>query len=165
MAISKIRKGTLNDVDEILRIFSSAKEYMKKTGNLTQWSGSYPDREIIEEDITNGTNYVGEDETGKIVMTFTFITGEDPTYLEIDGGWLNEKPYGTIHRIASDGSSRGVVKAACAHCYNIIDTIRIDTHEDNNPMQKALKELGFVYCGVIICRNGTPRMAFQSPES
>ena len=99
-------------------------------------------------------------------MTFAFITGEDPTYKIIrEGEWLNDEFYGTIHRIASNGKQRGILKTACDFCFQLVDNIRIDTHKDNLPMLKALKETGFTQCGVINCRDGSPRIAFQKTKN
>ena len=164
--LTEIRKSKPEDIDRMLTIFSLAKQYMRETGNPTQWSGPYPTAEDIMGDIEDGVSYVGLNERGEVVMTFVFILGEDPTYKIItEGEWLNEEPYGTIHRIASDGSERGVVGKACDFGFNFTDNIRIDTHEDNAPMQKALKDLNVVKCGNIICRNGTPRVAFQKVKT
>ncbi len=95
-------------------------------------------------------------------MVFTFIIGEDPTYKEIENGaWLNDKPYGTIHRIASSGRQGGMLKASVRYCAQMIDNIRIDTHADNGPMQNALHRLNFTFCGIIYVADGSPRLAFQ----
>lgn len=135
---------------------------MRANGNASQWGEYYPDLIDISRDIELGNSYVGEDEDGEIVMTFAFIVGEDPTYLRIyEGKWLNDLPYGTIHRIASNGHKRGVLKAACDFCFQMADNIRIDTHKANKPMLTALGILGFERCGIIRCRDGSPREAFQ----
>ena len=39
--------------------------------------------------------------------------------------------------------------------------VRIDTHEDNKPMQGALKKFGFRECGVIHLERGAERIAFD----
>ena len=39
--------------------------------------------------------------------------------------------------------------------------MRIDTHEDNKPMQGALKKFGFRECGVIHLERGAERIAFD----
>ena len=95
-------------------------------------------------------------------MVFSFILGEDPTYKVIENGqWLNDKPYGTIHRIASNGIRRRMLKACVDYCKEIIDNIRIDTHADNSPMQNALHRLKFSLCGIIYTSDGSHRLAFQ----
>lgn len=158
----KIRKSTLEDVPDILKIFECARKFMRLNNNLSQWSDSYPSEIDVLKDISNGQGYVGVNKEGKIVMTFAFIKGEDPTYKTIyEGKWLNNDEYGTIHRIASNGKCRGVLKSACEYCFTETCNIRIDTHQDNSPMIKALDNLGFIKCGIIMCRDGSPRIAFQ----
>ena len=157
-----IRKSRKEDIPDILRIFDSAREYMRLNNNHSQWNASYPDKSVILNDISKGVSYVGIDSEGEIVMTFAFIKGKDQTYQIIyEGNWLNEDEYGTIHRIASDGKIRGVLEAACKFCFQKVQNIRIDTHEDNLPMLRAIDNLGFVRCGIISCRDGSPRIAFQ----
>lgn len=158
----EIRKTTTKDIKNIIRIFDSARNYMRLNNNFTQWADNYPGERDIVNDILNGNSYVGCNKDGKIVMTFAFIKGEDPTYKNIyDGNWLNDNPYGTIHRIASNGNIPGILRMACDFCFKEVENIRIDTHEDNFPMLRALDNLGFIRCGTIICRDGSPRIAFQ----
>lgn len=161
-----IRHGRPADIPRLEEIIASAKRYMAASGNLTQWAGSYPDASDLMADMKKGNNYVGIDTNGNIVMTFCLIFGDDPTYNVIeDGEWLNNEPYGTIHRIASDGSSRGVLEAAVDFAFLRTDNVRIDTHADNTPMLSALERLEFVKCGLIYCRDGSPRIAFQKTKS
>ncbi|MDE6379063.1 MAG: GNAT family N-acetyltransferase [Muribaculaceae bacterium] len=113
-------------------------------------------------DIARGNHYLAEDEEGSILMVFAFIMGDDPTYKLIERGkWLNDKPYGTIHRIASSGRAGGMLKVCVGYCKEMIDNIRIDTHADNGPMLNALHRLGFSFCGIIYTSDGSPRLAFQ----
>lgn len=157
-----IRRSAADDIDRIMEIYESAKRYMRSKGNFDQWSGGYPHRETILTDIAHWSHYIAEDEEGEILMVFTFILGEDPTYKVIENGqWLNDKPYGTIHRIASSGRRSGMMKACVDYCKEMIDNIRIDTHADNSPMQNALHRLEFSFCGLIYTRDGSPRLAFQ----
>ena len=46
-------------------------------------------------------------------------------------------------------------------CLDLCGCIRIDTHESNVLMRRTLEKSGFSYCGVIICDEGTPRLAYQ----
>lgn len=161
-----IRKSRAEDIDQIIKVFQSARRYMRANNNMSQWNENYPGKVDILNDINNGNSYVGIGKDGELVMTFSFIIGEDPTYKIIkEGEWLNNEIYGTIHRIASNGKIRGVLKAACDFCFNEIGNIRIDTHKDNLPMLKALKDLDFQRCGIINCRDGSPRIAFQKQNN
>lgn len=99
----------------------------------------------------------------KIVGTFAFIQGDDPTYAHIyDGAWIDDKqPYGVIHRLASTEDSKGVASACLQWCYRQIPNLRADTHRDNHILQYILKKYGFQYCGIIYLLNGDERLAFQ----
>lgn len=157
-----IRRSTAKDIDSVMEVYESAKRYMRSQGNLSQWTGTYPDRKTIMTDIAHWSHYLAEDSEGNILMAFSFILGPDPTYKVIENGrWLNDKPYGTIHRIASSGMRAGMLKACVDYCKEIIDNIRIDTHADNGPMQNALHRLKFHHCGIIYTTDGSPRLAFQ----
>ena len=133
---------------------------MRANGNPTQWGTDRPSLDLVREDIARGNSYVCEHD-GEVVATFAFIIGIDPTYNDIDGAWLREAPYGTIHRMASNGKVKGVAKAVFDWCKQHSVDLRIDTHKDNKPMLHVIDKAGFVHCGVIIVDNGTPREAFQ----
>ena len=155
-----IRNTTLSDLDRVMEIYALAKAFMRKTGNLTQWEDGYPPRALIEKEIAAGQSFVIETESG-VHAVFSFLLGEDPTYRRIDGAWLSDKPYGTIHRIASDGTLAGVFSAAVAFCQKTIPHLRVDTHEDNKIMQHVTQKNGFIRCGIIQIANGDPRVAFE----
>ena len=141
-------------------IFEYARKYMKNNGNPTQWKDDRPDIGLVINDIDNGNSYVIEDE-GKVVGTFACIRGIEPTYLEIDGKWLNDDEYVTIHRIASDGTRRGIFDEAIRFAEQSGVDIRIDTHKDNRKMRELIERSGFEYCGIIIVDDGSERLAYQ----
>lgn len=157
----KIRPATPADVEAILAVYEASRRYMRATGNLTQWNDGYPARADVEADLAAGNCYVGE-LAGEVVMAFAFIVGDDPTYRIIEeGAWLNDRPYGTIHRLGSNGRRSGMLAACVDYCFGRIDNLRLDTHRDNRPMLTAVERLGFTRCGIIYCRDGSPRIAFQ----
>ncbi|MDE5567429.1 MAG: GNAT family N-acetyltransferase [Muribaculaceae bacterium] len=158
----KIRHASEADIEHIMPVYDSARAFMRRNGNITQWGNGYPSREQILTDIRAGVCYVGVDSDGRIAMVFAFIHGNDPTYTHIeDGSWLNDRPYATIHRIASSGLYGGMLRHCTDFCFSQIDNLRIDTHADNRPMQDALARLGFTRCGIIYIADGTPRTAYQ----
>lgn len=158
----KIRKGTVSDIDDIMSCYETARQLMRASGNHNQWINGYPSRELVAEDVATGISYVGVDEYGEIVMAFTLIIGEDPTYSVIeDGQWINNLPYGTIHRLGSNGKHHGILRICVDFCMEIIDNLRLDTHADNTIMQHAAEKLGFNRCGIIYCIDGSPRIAYQ----
>lgn len=42
-----LRKANISDIDEIMNIYTIAKETMRNNGNPTQWSDKYPSRELL----------------------------------------------------------------------------------------------------------------------
>lgn len=157
----RIRPAEPKDLESILSIYDTAKKFMRAHHNMTQWAGAYPSPALLLDDMAKGQLFLcefGEKPCG----VFAFILGDDPTYALIeDGAWPNDAPYGTIHRIASDGTQKGVLKEACDFAFNHCTHLRADTHHDNYVMQNAMVRLGFKYCGIIYVQDGTPRKAYQ----
>lgn len=161
-----IRKAEESDLRRIMEIFDIAKEFMHSTGNTGQWNGAYPGEKLILSEIGQGHCFVVTEIEGRIVGTFCFIIGEDPTYRVIeDGKWLDDEPYGTIHRIASDRTEHGIGHLCISFCSSLIGALRADTHRDNAPMLSLLEKEGFIRCGIIHLADGAPRIAFQRPSA
>lgn len=156
----QIRPALETDIDRIMELYLSAQDFMIRSGNPDQWGHSYPNREIVEKDIRNEQGYVLYDDAD-IHGVFVILSGEEPTYDVIEGSWLNDDPYITIHRVAGDGTCHGIFKNIMHYCRQLSDNIRIDTHEKNLPMQRAIEREGFIRCGTIYVRDGSPRIAYQ----
>ena len=82
-----IRNATKNDLDKLLEIYACARAFMLSTGNMTQWSGGYPDKETVISDIDAEQLYVVCGDNGTVCGCFVLMSGPDPTYLYIDGKW------------------------------------------------------------------------------
>ncbi|WP_099469505.1 GNAT family N-acetyltransferase [Konateibacter massiliensis] len=157
----EIRKSTRNDLDTILKLYEQARIFMRENGNPKQWGNHYPEASLIEEDIEKEVSFVCVD-GDKIVGTFMYDKGPDKTYLKIDEGeWLNDDAYSVIHRITAATGTRGVASFCLAWGYDQCKNLKIDTHEDNIPMQRLLQKNGFKQCGIIYLENGEERIAFQ----
>ncbi len=155
-----IRKAKQEDLPRITDIYAYARQFMAETGNPNQWGKAYPPTSQLEIDIEKGDLYVITD--GETIRgVFYFYIGEDPTYGKMDGGWWrSDTPYGTIHRIAGDGSG-GILSSAVAFGKTKINHLRIDTHDDNRIMQNAVAKQGFQRRGVIYIADGSPRIAYD----
>ena len=158
-----IRPTTYADIEALMAIFALARAQMAADGNPTQWGDEYPAREQLMSDIRRGVSYIVE-HNGQPSATFVFIIGEDPTYAHIeDGEWLdNTMPYGTIHRIASNGQQPGIFPFVLNWCTAQCLNIRIDTHQDNKRMIHLIKKANFTHCGIIYTRDNSPRIAYQN---
>lgn len=162
----KIRKSTEADIPRMMEIYAYARSFMAAHGNPNQWGATnWPPEELIRVDIAEGHSYVCVNENDHVVGTFYFNQGRDiePTYEKIeDGAWLDDSPYGVVHRIASDGSGKGIGTFCINWAYDQCGHLRMDTHGDNTVMQSLLKKLGFIHCGTIYVReDNDPRMAFE----
>ena len=157
-----IRLTDLKDLPAVMAIYDIARDFMRANGNVTQWIDGYPSEELIRQEIECGHSFVCTDEQGEILGTFCFIPGDDPTYKIIyEGAWLNDEPYGVIHRMATSGKQKGVAEACLCWCSRHCKNLRVDTHRDNLVMQHILTKHGFQRCGIILVKNGTERIAYQ----
>ncbi len=159
--VTNINKTKLSDLERLMELYQIARDYMRAEGNTVQWVNGYPSKDIIISEIEKGNSYICKDENNNIVGTFCLVFGEEPTYKKIyNGKWLNDYPYATLHRIASQGKA-GVIKACFDFSFTKCNNIKIDTHADNKTMNNAIKKYGFEYCGIIYILDGTPRLAYQ----
>ena len=160
-----IRPITRLEITEANKIYEHAREFMKNAGNPNQWNSAYPGIYDIEKGMERSASYVCCDDV-EIVATFHFeINADDEAYKNIYGGaWINDAPYATIHRIAVKYHGRGIVDFCFNECFKLFPNLKIDTHKDNIPMQKALTRAGFEYCGIIYLSNGDERMAYQKTK-
>lgn len=155
-----IRHTGMSDLDIVMDIFHHARQRMRESGNSSQWVNGYPSAKVVIKDIEEGNSYLIKSDRG-VLGVFSFILGEEPNYATIDGQWPDNKPYGTIHRIASAPAAKGVADIALDFCKKAGVNIRIDTHGDNGPMLGWIAKRDFKYCGIIRVEDGTPRKAFQ----
>ncbi|MBQ6373609.1 MAG: GNAT family N-acetyltransferase [Clostridia bacterium] len=161
----EIRKSTERDLPRMLEIYSFARSFMAEHGNPNQWGPTnWPPEVLLRNDIAEGNSYVcvhGD----RVIGTFCYVYGKDiePTYLRIeDGRWLDDTAYGVVHRVAADGSEKGIGSRCIEWAYEQCGHLRIDTHGDNVVMQRLLRKLGFVHCGTIhVLEDDYPRLAFE----
>lgn len=156
-----VRNAELLDLPEILEIFRAARKYMRESGNPRQWGDTYPSPALLQEDLIKKQLFVVEI-NGRLCGAFVFFIGEEPTYRIIeDGAWIDDGPYGTIHRVASDGTEGGIFERCLAFCLERSGNLRIDTHSDNRIMQRLIEKSGFVRCGIIHLADESTRIAYQ----
>lgn len=157
----QIRQADESQLDEIMAIYARARSFMADHGNPDQWPDTYPPRDMIVRDMEAGCMYVCMAKE-RIGAVFYYRKGREPDYEKIwDGAWLDEEPYGVVHRIASAGIVKGAASFCLAWASAQCKNVRIETHKNNKVMQNLLKKSGFVYCGIVYVRGGEERMAYQ----
>ncbi len=163
--ILKIRQSMESDLDEIMEIYAYARRFMAENGNPNQWGPTnWPPKHLIHNDILQKKSYVCLHEE-QIAGTFFYTIGKDvePTYRHIENGsWLDDSAYGVVHRIAGNGSVKGIGEFCLEWAYRQCGHLRIDTHGDNIVMQNLLAKMGFRYCGIVyVEEDRNPRLAYE----
>ena len=159
-----VRIAVMDDFPVILNIYATARAFMAKTGNPTQWADGHPSADLLRECILAQKLFVftDPDDFSQIRGCFYFAIENDPTYAQIsEGSWLSDAPYGVIHMVASDGQVHGFLRNVLDFCEPQTSHLRIDTHHDNKIMQHVLEKNGFRKCGIIHLANGDPRLAYE----
>ncbi len=157
----KIRRAQLEELGKLMELYAQAREFMAAHGNPGQWGTTYPEESLVRRDVEQGNCFVCVAE-GRIAAVFYYHLGEDETYQVIEKGhWLNDQPYGVVHRITSDGRTKGMASYCLAWALGQCRNMKIDTHRDNVVMQNLLKKNGFSYCGIIHVEDGSERLAYQ----
>ena len=142
-----IRKTVAADVEAAEKCLVDGKAALAAL-DIPQWLGDYPNHLDIETDMAEDASYVavGEDGTVLAVMALSF-SGEE-TYDQIDGA--------VIHRcaISAAAARRGIMTLMFEEGERIArehgsQSIRVDTHERNIPVQGLVSKLGYTHCGTI----------------
>lgn len=152
----EVRRAVETDADDVLRLIAGAKIHLRREGNNIQWTGEYPGREVIDNDIALKRCMVVE-HCGDTVGTFCMLTEADPTYSTLPA----DMPYATLHRVAGSPGIAGITERAVEYALGVMPEVRIDTHVVNAPMLKAIKRMKMGYLGEITLADGTPRVVYM----
>ena len=166
----KIKLSTLENIPEIMTIIKDAKELLASL-KIDQWQNGYPNAAQVEQDILKGESYVVLSEENQVIATSMFTTNKEPTYQIIEEGtWKvdESKNYGVMHRMAikKEYRKQGLATLLFDEFHQQlksknIESLKIDTHEENLGMQALIKKIGYQYCGIIYTNYGAKRLAFE----
>ncbi|MBA1395327.1 GNAT family N-acetyltransferase, partial [Lactobacillus sp. XV13L] len=113
----------------------------------------------IEEDIARGWAFLAESDDHETVGAIAIVDAPDHSYDSLNGQWLMDTDkYVVIHRVAIHSQHAG--KGYATQLLNSVisdikakrsdvDSIRIDTHEDNKAMQHLITKMGFTKVGTL----------------
>ena len=155
-----IRLANTSDTNRIFEIYEYARAYMKAHGNPHQWGDDRPEKSVTKDDIKNQRCYVMEDD-GHIFACFVFTRGFEKAY---EAKFPSKVEYGVIHRVASDGSKSGIVERIVDFAKGKVNLLRIDTHEDNKTMQRAIERQNFKRIGIIYLEDKSARILYELKE-
>ena len=166
----KIKLSTLENIPEIMTIIKDAKELLASL-KIDQWQNGYPNAAQVEQDILKGESYVVLSDENQVIATSMFTTNKEPTYQIIEEGtWKvdESKNYGVMHRMAikKEYRKQGLATLLFDEFHQQlksknIQSLKIDTHEENLGMQALIKKIGYQYCGIIYTNYGAKRLAFE----
>ena len=148
----KIRKAEITDLDNIMSMYQSCINGMIKNG-IDQWDSTYPNSQVIVNDINNNTYYIIEQEN--IIGGITIDKNQDPTYLDIK--WEDqENKFLSVHRLAVKENywGQGIGKKLMLFAeklvvINKLRSIRLDTYSGNPYAMLFYKKLGYKELGSI----------------
>ena len=148
-----IRKANKIDLKNIMKMYKSCVTGMVENG-IDQWDETYPNDEIISEDLNVGTYYIAEI-NGTIIGGVNIDKNQDDTYLAID--WEDKKnQFLVVHRLAVKVEfwNDGIGKSLMLFTENLVtekglNSIRLDTYSGNPKAMEFYIRLGYRELGTI----------------
>lgn len=153
MTGNEIRRAQIEEAGEIMNLISKCVQVMQ-AGGSDQWDEKYPNREVITEDIHNGTLFVcidNEAVAGIIVLD----ENQAEQYRTIE--WSQEQGTQLImHRLAvhPEIQGKGIARKLIAFAEELAissgySSIRLDTYAKNAKALKLYPSLGYTQRGEI----------------
>lgn len=148
-----VRPVRADELDAAFEVIEEGRRAIAALG-IDQWQNGNPSRGSIAADIENGRLYGAYDDAG-LCAVCALCGGIEPYYNKIEGEWLTNGPYITIHRMAARLRARhtGAANALVREAERIavasgIRSLRADTHRGNAVMQRFMDKNGFQNCGI-----------------
>lgn len=148
-----MRRAEIKDINKIEYIIENAKKALKEDG-VDQWQIGSMNRDFLCNQISKGKSYVYEDKGD--LMAYAYLSDDkEAAYEDLEDNFKGEN-YITIHTFAVDVESRekGLGSRFMMEIlkYGVnqnLDSLRIDTHQDNFRMRSLLNKFGFKKIGKI----------------
>ena len=141
-----MRRAEIKDINKIEYIIENAKKALKEDG-IDQWQIGSMDRDFLCNQIIKGKAYVYEDKGD--LMAYAYLSDEKEAAYEDLGDDFKGENYITIHTFAVDIEarenclgSRVMMEILKFGIKLNLDSLRIDTHQDNFRMRSFLNKFG-----------------------
>lgn len=147
-----IRKAQISEIDYLTDLVKQCGAHMRANG-IVQWLEGYPNRDIIEEDVHEGSVFVLE-EDNLIKAMVVLNEKQDAEYQELK--WLTDSTSRNlvVHRLATlpnfQGQGLGSKLMQFAEQYakeNSYDSIRLDTFSQNEGNIAYYKKRDYIEIG------------------
>ena len=143
-----IRKAKINELDEIMNMYTSCVDGMQKA-NIDQWDSTYPNRKIISEDIRNKSFYIFLI-NDKIIGGINIDKIQDKTYLDVE--WKDKgNKFLVVHRLAvrQEFWKKGIGNKLMIFAESLVrekklNSIRLDTYSSNPIAINFYLDLGYI---------------------
>ena len=148
-----IRKANKVDLENIMKMYKSCVTGMLKNG-IDQWDDTYPNTDIINEDLNVGTYYVAEID-GTITGGVNIDKNQDDTYLALD--WEDKSDsFLVVHRLGvkEEFWNNKIGKYLMLFTEKLViekelKSIRLDTYSGNPKAMEFYRRLGYTELGTI----------------
>ena len=148
-----IRKANKEDLENIMKMYKSCVTGMLENG-IDQWDDTYPNTEIISEDLNVGTYYVSEMD-GAIIGGINIDKNQDDTYLALD--WEDKSDsFLVVHRLGvkEEFWNKKIGKDLMLFTEKLViekglKSIRLDTYSGNPKAMDFYRRLGYTELGTI----------------
>ena len=148
-----IRKANKTDLDNIMLMYKSCVKGMLAK-DISQWDETYPNAEIIGQDLEVMTYYVAEIR-GIIIGGINIDQNQDKTYLNID--WEDKSDsFLVVHRLGvkEEFWNKKIGKYLMLFTENLVKervlkSIRLDTYSGNPKAMEFYRRLGYSELGTI----------------
>jgi ribosomal protein S18 acetylase RimI-like enzyme len=148
-----IRKAKISDVKEIMLMYKSCVKGMI-ANDIDQWDDTYPNTEVITQDLEKQSYYIAEIE-GEIIGGINIDRNQDKTYLEID--WKDKSDsFLVVHRLGvkEEFWKKKIGKKLMTFAENMViekglKSIRLDTYSGNPKAMEFYRRLGYRELGSI----------------
>jgi len=148
-----IRKAEISDLENIMLMYKSCVAGMVENG-IDQWDETYPNDEIISEDLNVGTYYVSEMD-GTIIAGINIDKNQDDTYLALD--WEDKSDsFLVVHRLGvkEEFWNKKIGKDLMLFTEKLViekglKSIRLDTYSGNPKAMEFYRRLGYTELGTI----------------
>ena len=154
-----LKEASIEDAERCYEILDSGRSFQREQG-FVQWSDDFPNLDTVKNDILNKKGYKLLC-NGEIIGYMYIAFDGEKDYDNIDGSWLYNGEFATVHRVAFKPEYRGkglakitfdFIKELCKE--KNFKSIRMDTDEKNTRMQHVLEKNGFKKCGTINYNGG-----------
>ena len=154
----KYFKADISQLDEIFSVYSNAIIAMEKD-NIPQWDEIYPDKTILEEDISKNQMYIGKIDN-EIAVCFVLSEECDEEYK--NGKWqFPDSKFCVIHRLCVNPvfQNQGIATKTMEYIEKLCksegyDSIRLDCFTENPYSRRLYDKAGYSVVGYADWRKG-----------